>query len=98
MASVILLEIDGLGTFFENRSEAFHLREFFNNGSLLNATANVPTDSAENWRSILTGVVPDKHKLKLENLNKQYNNNNYPSLFKIILQNIENYKVSAYVS
>jgi predicted AlkP superfamily pyrophosphatase or phosphodiesterase len=98
MASVILLGIDGLGIFFENRSEAFHLREFFNNGSLLNATANVPTDSAENWGSILTGVVPDKHKLKLENLNKQYNNNDYPSLFKIILQNIENYKVSAYVS
>jgi len=96
--TVILLGIDGLGRSFENRPEASNLKDFFSNGSLLNVTANTPTDSAENWGSILTGVKPNKHNLKLEDLYKPYDNHMYPSLFKIILKTDKKFKVSAYVS
>ena len=97
--NIILLGIDGLGkSFSHKKSKASNLIEFFKTGSLINVLANVPTDSAENWGSILTGVVPNRHKLKLEELNKPYTNELYPSLFKIILTKDKKYKVASFVS
>jgi len=100
MKQIVLIGIDGLikDLFNEECLKDSTLVKFFNNGSILFVNSNVPTDSAENWGSILTGVVPKKHQLKYENLNKPYNNNNYPSLFSIILKNNVEFKVAAYVS
>jgi|SRR2546430_1245861 len=95
--NVILLGIDGLGKFF-NDYNAPNLSKFINNGSSIDVKAMHPTDSAENWGSILLGVSPNMHNLKLENLNKCYNNPNYPSLFKIITNHYKNSVVGAYVS
>jgi len=100
MKQILLIGIDGLTKVSFNKSpfKNSNLVKFVNRGSLIFVDANVPTDSAENWGSILTGVVPKKHQLKYENLDKPYNNNKYPSLFNIILKNNEKFKVAAYVS
>jgi predicted AlkP superfamily pyrophosphatase or phosphodiesterase len=95
--SVILIGIDGLGRFF-NYDNAPNLMKFIKNGYCIDVNAVYPTDSAENWGSILLGVSPNMHNLKLENLNKCYNNSDYPSLFKIIKENYKEAIVGAYVS
>ena len=53
----VLIGIDGLGEFFKNKTEASNLIDFFENGSLLEATANVPTDSAENPHSFIKEII-----------------------------------------
>lgn len=93
----ILLGIDGLGKFYNNEN-APNLMKFIKNGASVDVKAVDPTDSAENWGSILTGVSPSMHKLKLETLDKCYKNSEYPSLFKIIAEKYNESKVGAFVS
>ena len=59
--------------------------------TILDVKAIIPTDSAENWGSILHGVLPEDHKIKYEDLmqGKEYDNFIYPSIFKIITDNIK---------
>src|SRR3954454_18867043 len=93
---VILLGIDGFGRSFNDNCP--NINNFLKNGSLIDVNANIPTDSAENWGSIFTGVIPNRHKLKYEELEKPYFSEDYPSIFRIILNKFKNYKVAAYVS
>lgn len=70
---LFLIGIDGAGVSFDrNVSKAFFLNKFFANGSLIYVDANIPTDSAENWGSIITGVIPCKHNFKYEMLDGPY--------------------------
>src|SRR4051794_7882553 len=59
--------------------------------TIIDAKAIVPTDSADNWGSMLHGVLPEDHEIKYEDLiqGKEYDNFNYPSIFKIITDNID---------
>lgn len=96
---VVLIAIDGAGTYFFNHKLGcpfFH--EFISKGSFHFVKAVVPTDSAENWGSILTGVLPEKHNLKLETLHIEYANKEYPSLFKLILEKFTHYKLAAFTA
>jgi len=93
----ILLGIDGLGKFYNNEN-APNLMKFIKNGVSVDVNAVYPTDSAENWGSILTGVIPSMHKLKLETLGKCYKNTECPSLFKIIAEKFGESNVAAFVS
>jgi predicted AlkP superfamily pyrophosphatase or phosphodiesterase len=92
----IIIAIDGLGRFINQSCS--NINNLSKNGTIYNVNSVIPSDSAQNWGSILTGVRPDKHKLKLENLDIPYNNEEYPSLFKIILKSNKIYKTAAFVS
>jgi predicted AlkP superfamily pyrophosphatase or phosphodiesterase len=88
---IIVIGLDGLGRFFDKNNMP-NLTNFFKTfGELLEVNAIIPTDSAENWGSILHGVIPIYHKILFENLNKSYNNSRYPSIFKIISDQYRNY-------
>lgn len=76
----------GLGNFFDDKN-APNLTDFSNNGVFAeNAKAVTPTDSAQNWGSLLHGV--NRNKLRLDNgdfeTEIEFNNEKYPSIFKII--------------
>ncbi|GBB86667.1 hypothetical protein RclHR1_13040003 [Rhizophagus clarus] len=92
----IIIAIDGLGRFINQSCS--NINNLSKNGTIYNVNSVIPSNSAQNWGSILTGVRPDKHKLKLENLDIPYNNEEYPSLFKIILESYKIYKSAAFVS
>src|SRR5690242_16442716 len=92
----IIIAIDGLGRFINQSCS--NINNLSKNGTIYNVNSVIPSDSAQNWGSILTGVRPDKHKLKLENLDIPYNNEDYPSLFKIVLKSYKIYKSAAFVS
>ncbi|KAG9287900.1 hypothetical protein G9A89_017495 [Geosiphon pyriformis] len=91
---VILLGLDGLGTYFKNSTKVPNFNKFFESGaSTLQVSAQRPTNSAENWGSILHGVVPEKHGLTndIVNSGKAYDETKgLPSVFKLLHQ--ENYK------
>ncbi|CAG8532754.1 8239_t:CDS:2 [Diversispora eburnea] len=61
---IIILGLDGVGRFL-TETETPNIDAFFASGaSSLKAKAVVPTDSAENWGSLLHGVLPHKHGLR----------------------------------
>lgn len=65
------------------------------------AKAVVPTDSAQNWGSILHGVLPERHGLRngdVETGAPFDENSPYPSIFKILSESGLNVKLASYVS
>lgn len=65
--------------------------------SSLNVSAVLPTDSAENWGSILTGVLPEKHGLTNSKVDAGifYDNKNYPTIFKYINEKMPKAKLAS---
>jgi len=65
------------------------------------AKAVIPTDSAQNWGSILHGVLPEKHGLKNGDVEAgiPYDENSpYPSIYKLLASRFNNIKMASYVS
>ncbi|RGB29549.1 kinase-like domain-containing protein [Rhizophagus diaphanus] len=98
---VIVLALDGVGRFFtEVPTPAFDA--FFASGaSSLKAKAVVPTDSAQNWGSILHGVLPEKHGLKNGDVEAgvPYKEDDpYPSIYKILGNSSKDIKMASYVA
>ncbi|RHZ48456.1 hypothetical protein Glove_551g62 [Diversispora epigaea] len=97
--------IYGVGRFL-TETETPHIDAFFASGaSSLKAKAVVPTDSAENWGSLLHGVLPHKHGLKNGDVDAgiPYDEKNpYPSIFKLLeaksKDDNNNIKMASYVA
>ncbi|CAG8514617.1 56_t:CDS:2 [Acaulospora colombiana] len=75
---------------------------FFASGaSSLKAKAVVPTDSAQNWGSVLHGVLPEKHGLRNGDVEAgiPYDENSpYPSVYKLLAQGSDDVKMASYVA
>jgi hypothetical protein len=66
----------------------------------MNVKAVLPTDSAQNWESILHGVLPEKHGLKNSDVDAgiPYQKGNlYPSIYAL-LNGSNNVKMASFVS
>ncbi|RIA84312.1 alkaline-phosphatase-like protein [Glomus cerebriforme] len=98
---VIVLALDGVGRFF-TEVHTPTLDTFFASGaSSLQAKAIVPTDSAQNWGSILHGVLPEKHGLKNGDVEAgvPYDENSpYPSIYKLLADSSKDIKLASYVA
>lgn len=99
---VVFLALDGLGCSVENNSETPNFQKFFASGaSSFKVKAIIPTDSAQNWGSILHGVGRDK--LELDNGDVESpifcfpEDSNYPSIPKLLINRDENIKITSYV-
>ncbi|CAG8508698.1 16070_t:CDS:2 [Funneliformis mosseae] len=94
---VILLALDGLGTVYK-KVHTPNLDSFTFLGS--EVRAQFPTNSAENWGSILHGVIPSKHGLTNDKVGlKPYDEKSpYPSIFKLLKQNHDERKLASFVS
>ena len=99
-ANIYLLNTVGLGRYMQNISSN-PLDAFFESSAVsLTATAVTPSESAENWGSILRGVLPRKHQLtnKAVEAGGQYNEDSqYPSIFKILSQSV-NIQLASFAS
>ncbi len=85
---VIVVGIDGAGSFFKD-ADTPNFDRIFENGSVTyRALASNPTISAECWGSMLIGVGPEIHKLTNNIVGKnQYNRKSeFPSLFRRIYE------------
>jgi len=95
---IIVIGIDGLGNFFDKNNMPNLINFFEKTGEINRVNAIIPTDSAENWGSILHGVMPRYHKIKFENLSNPYDNEQFPSIFKIISDKYKNSKLGLFCS
>ncbi|KAF0477868.1 nucleotide pyrophosphatase [Gigaspora margarita] len=98
---VIILALDGVGRFFTEVPTPT-IDAFFSSGaSSLTAKAVIPTDSAQNWGSVLHGVLPEKHGLKNGDVEAGLpydENNKYPSIFKILSNISKDIKMASYAA
>ncbi|CAG8628017.1 3518_t:CDS:2 [Cetraspora pellucida] len=98
---VIIFALDGVGRFF-NEVPTPTIDEFFSSGaSSLTAKAVIPTDSAQNWGSVLHGVLPEKHGLKNGDVEAgvPFNENSkYPSIYKLLSNNSKDIKLASYAA
>ncbi|RIB16591.1 alkaline-phosphatase-like protein [Gigaspora rosea] len=98
---VIILALDGLRRFFTEVSTPTIDAFFSSSAHSLTAKAVVPTDSAQNWGSILHGVLPEKHGLTNGDVEAgiPYNENSkYPSIYKLLSSSSKNIKMASYVA
>ncbi|CAG8802225.1 36649_t:CDS:2 [Racocetra persica] len=98
---VIIFGLDGIGRFFQQANTPTIDNFLASGASTLKARAIFPTDSAENWSSILTGVKPEKnkHRLKHEELetgDSYPENSSFPSLFKLIATEFPGAKMASF--
>jgi hypothetical protein len=98
---VIFIGIDGIGLIFK-KANTPNLDNFFSSGaSSLKVKAVFPSDSAQNWGSMLTGVLPEKHNLKHENLEAgaPYSEDSYyPSIFRLLAKKYPDIKMASFAS
>lgn len=85
---VIIFGVDGAGGYFNDMETPNFDRIFKGNelsGSVTySAIAQIPTNSGENWTSILHGVRYFKHKTDNDvSSEKPFTNDKYPSIFKV---------------
>ena len=84
--NVIIVGVDGAGSNF-NHSYTPKTMEIFNDGAITySALSANPTISAQSWGSMLTGIIPDKHKFSNDSIATYKNSisSTYPSIFKQI--------------
>ncbi|CAG8510514.1 6177_t:CDS:2 [Ambispora gerdemannii] len=68
---------------------------------LIDRKAVVPTDSAQNWGSVLHSVLLDKHGLKNGDVEAGVpydENNHYPSIYKLLADSFGDIKMASYVA
>jgi predicted AlkP superfamily pyrophosphatase or phosphodiesterase len=83
---VVLLALDGLGSYYKKVATP-NLNSFTLLGP--EVRSQLPSNSAENWGSVLHGVKPSKHGLtNLIVIKKPYDENSlYPSILKLLQKN-----------
>ena len=87
---VVFIGIDGFGNAVKDpQANAINIQKLISEGAgTYEAKAMLPTISAQNWGSILHGVVPSKHQLTnsiVSGINYP-ENNPYPSYMKLLKQ------------
>ncbi|CAG8632562.1 11419_t:CDS:2 [Ambispora gerdemannii] len=98
---VIVLALDGVGRFFVETPTPTFDAFFASGASSLTAKAVVPTDSAQNWGSVLHGVLPDKHGLKNGDVEAGVpydENSKYPSIYKLLADSSKDIKMASYAA
>ncbi|CAG8587436.1 9297_t:CDS:1 [Ambispora gerdemannii] len=102
---VILLALDGLGLYAKKLTDDGELPTFKRfwerSRSVFNARAQLPSNSAENWGSILHGVVPKKHGLTnvIVNSGRPYDETNgFESVFKILEKRFKQVKLASFAA
>lgn len=101
---VVVVGVDGMGNFHNNTDTPNMDRIIKNNPDAAwtdYCLASDPNISAECWTSMLTGVNPNIHgnnNTQAEDPNFTYNNESWPTLFKLIRQGRPEAKMAAYSS
>ena len=83
---VILIGIDGAGNFYRN-TNAKAIRKMFSEGAGTDRCLTVyPTESAQCWGSMLTGIYPEKHEMTMESTEttSYQKRDEYPTIYRII--------------
>ncbi|KAK9767650.1 hypothetical protein K7432_002374 [Basidiobolus ranarum] len=95
---VVFIGIDGGGNFLQWANTPVLDKFLASGASTLNAAAMLPTISAQNWGSMITGVNPDKHKLTNTNaaISVYPENSAYPTIFKLLLAERPAVKLAVY--
>lgn len=86
---VVLLGVDGGGTFFRN-TDTPNIDRIFENGAIsYNVLTSDPTISAQCWGSMLTGVKPEFHHLSnaVVESSSYPVDSKFPTLFRVIREN-----------
>jgi hypothetical protein len=87
---VVFIGIDGLGNAVKDpEANAQNIQKLISEGAgTYEAKAMLPTISAQNWGSILHGVIPSKHQLtnSIVARTNYPENNSYPSYMKLLKQ------------
>ena len=85
---VVIIGVDGAGTFFQNAQTPNIDSIFANGATTYNCLTSNPTISAQCWGSLLHGVTPQVHGLTNDNISSAYpSNSEYPSFFRVIREN-----------
>ena len=94
---VILVGIDGAGSFYK-KTDAPAIRRLFADGAGTDrCLTSIPTISAECWGSMLIGVGPEIHGLTNDILsNRPYENGAHPTVFKRIRQAMPDADLAAF--
>lgn len=94
---VVLLGIDGLGTFLQYTPTP-NMDKIFENGATTHSSLSVyPTISAQNWGTMLLGISPKVHKLTNTKAGMyKYEDKSHPSIFKIIKDEIPESVVASF--
>lgn len=95
---VIVVGIDGAGSFIKDASTPAFDRIFENGAVTYDALASNPSISAECWGSMLIGVGPEVHKLTnaIANTQDYPSNAPFPSLFRRIRRAIPDAELGSY--
>lgn len=89
---VVLIGIDGLGSYGIKKSSTPVMDSILNNGAYsVNAKAGYPTLSSPNWSSMIRGVKPKQHKIKSNQWEDAFTGRKdhkellelYPTVFKV---------------
>ncbi len=83
---VFIIGVDGLGGKYISPKNAPFITSLFSEGTYsTNVQSVLPAISASNWRSLFTGVPPEKHGTVKDERNKDTTTyTNYPSLFELL--------------
>lgn len=89
---VVVIGVDGGGTFFQNTSTPNIDRIFANGAITYDAITSNPTISAQSWGSLMHGVTPDFHGLSnsIVGSTPYPTDSPYPSFFRVIRENDAN--------
>lgn len=88
---VVIIGVDGAGTFFKN-ADTPSIDQIFANGAITyDMITSNPTYGAQAWGSLLHGVTPEFHQLTDVNVGSAYPTDSpYPSFFRVIRENDPN--------
>lgn len=99
---VIVIGIDGAGTFFQNTPTPNIDRIFSNDHSAISYSVRTedPSMSAQNWAAMLHGVADDYHGIDNDfaYANECLISSLYPSVFKVLRDNDPNAKLGAFTN
>ena len=99
---VVIIGVDGAGTFFKDSTETPYIDSIFANGAVTYAAEiPSPTSSGPSWMSTLHGVPVENHGINDNALVEgttltPYSNAKYPSFLKVVKENNPNADVAAF--
>ncbi len=97
---VIIIGVDGAGTYFNNADTPNMDRIFSNQNTAISHTVRTedPSISAQNWTSMLHGVADEYHNITNDyaSSNPYPLNSDYPSVFKVVRDNYSNAKLGSF--
>ncbi|MBQ7161655.1 MAG: S-layer homology domain-containing protein [Clostridia bacterium] len=93
---VVIFGADGAGNAFDTVNTP-NINSIFT-AYTYSATAETPTNSAENWGSMLRGVAPDIHGIAKDNVTERpvSSRNGYPSVFRLIRERYPDAGISVF--